>query len=398
MKFTLITLSLFFSCLAFGQRHEFSLVSYNSLRYSPTNIDDRHPQLRLVHGDLQSDILCLQELSGQAAAQMYLDSVLNFDSTTYSMANFTDGNDLDCALFYKTAKFNFIKSSNYPTTLRDIFHYELWPIGSPDSLHIFNVHLKASTGSTNQQRRKDEVDVLRQVTDQFSADTHFLVCGDFNIYSANEIAYNRLLEDSPGNDGHFVDQINIAGTWNRASYAMYHTQSPRSVAFNGGASGGMDDRFDMILMSESLDDTLGLQYVPNSMYPYGNDGLHYDMSINDLPLNTAVGQVLADALYFVSDHIPVVANFSFVIPPVSGVSLKENKGSDFGISLRPSGVWVDNPENRNLEYVVYSMDGKRLSYGKNSFSKNLNIPSGSTFLISIKEVGTDHFVNKLLSF
>lgn len=398
MKFTCITLFLAFSCICFGQRHEFSLVSYNSLRYSPTNIDDRHPQLRLVHGDLQADILAVQELSGQAAAQMYLDSVLNFDSITYSVANFTDGNDLDCALFYKTAKFSFIKSSTYPTTLRDIYQFELWPLGSSDTLHVFSVHLKASTGSTNQQRRKDEVDVMRQVTDQFPANMHFLVCGDFNIYSANEPAYNRLLEDTPGNDGHFVDQISIAGTWNRASYAMYHTQSPRSNAFNGGASGGMDDRFDMILMSESLDDTVGLHYVSNSMYPYGNDGLHYDMSINDLPLNTAVGQVLADALYFVSDHIPVVAHFAYSIPHVSGVSLDENKRVDFGISLRPSGVWIDNPENRNLEYVVYSMDGKKLSYGKNTSSINLNMSAGSIYLISLKEVGTDRFINKLLSF
>lgn len=398
MKFTLITLSLFFSCVAFGQRHEFSLVTYNSLRYSPTNIDDRHPQLRQVHADLQADILSVQELSGQAAAQMYLDSVLNFDSATYSMANFVNGNDLDIALYYKTAKFNFIRTDTYSTTLRDIYHFQVWPIGSPDSLHIFSLHLKASPGSANQQRRKDEVDVMRQVTDNFAPGTHFLVCGDFNIYTANEIAYNRLLEDTPGNDGHFVDQISLAGTWNRASYAMYHTQSPRSNAFNGGASGGMDDRFDMVLMSETLDDTIGLHYVPNSMYPYGNDGQHFDMSINDLPTNTAVGQILADALYFVSDHIPVVANFAFEIPPTSGVSLKENELLKYGISLRPSGVWIDNSENKNLEYVIYSMDGKRLSFGINTSTENLNISSGSIYLISIREVGSSQFVNKLLSF
>lgn len=398
MKYSFITLFLFLYSYGFGQRQEFSLVSYNSLRYSPTNIDARHPQLRLVHGDLKADILAVQELSGQAAAQMYLDSVLNFDSITYSMANFIDGNDLDCALFYKTAKFNFINSKSYPTTLRDIYHYEIWPIGSPDTLHIFNLHLKASTGSTNQQRRKDEVDVMRQVTDQFPANAHFLVCGDFNIYSANEPAYNRLLEDTPGNDGHFVDQISISGTWNRASYAMYHTQSPRSNAFNGGASGGMDDRFDMILMSETLDDTLGLHYVANSMFPYGNDGLHYDMSINDPPSNTAVSQVLADALYYVSDHIPIVAHFAYVVPPVSGVSLEEKEIVSFGISITSSGLRIDNPSNLNLEYVIYSLDGKRFSFGKISMSENVLLPSGSIYLVSVKEVATENFVNKLLSY
>lgn len=396
MKIANITLAMVFCISCYAQNYQFNLVSYNSLRYSPTNIDARHPQLRMVLGDLQPDLLCVQELSGSAASQMYLDSVLNFDSTTYSMATFINSNDLDVNLFYKTNKFGFISTQSYTTTLRDIYHFQVVPTSLMDTLHVFGLHLKASPGTTNQLRRKDEVDVLRQVTDAFAPGTHFLVCGDFNIYKSSEPAYARLLEDTPGNDGHFVDQFSLTGTWNNASYAMYHTQSPRSNAFNGGASGGMDDRFDMILISETLNDTLGLHYVQGSMYPYGNDGQHYNMSINDLPTNSAVGQVMADALYFVSDHIPVVASFAFKAPPVSGVSLEEAEVETVGVSLNAEGVFIENPENRKLEMSIFSMDGRRLRVETITHSKDVNLRSG-LYLVTLRGVEGDFYFSKLVS-
>ena len=217
MKTHFLALLLLIWVSGLAQTHRFKVVSYNSLRYSPNNIDARHPDLRLIMNDLQPDLLCLEELSGLSSAQMYLDSVLNLDSTTYSLATFVDGNDLDIALYYKTGKFGFISTSTYPTALRDIYHFQVVANGIMDTLHIFGVHLKASSGSSNEQARKAEVDVLRQVTDQFAVGAHFLVCGDFNIYGANEPAYARLLQNTPNNEGHFVDQLIMPGTWNNAS-------------------------------------------------------------------------------------------------------------------------------------------------------------------------------------
>ncbi len=72
----------------------------------------------------------------------------------------------------------------------------------------------------------------------------------------------------------------------------------------------MDDRFDMILMSQGIIDTGGVHYVTGSYIPYGNDGLHYNDSINQPP-NLAVGQEIADALHYSSDHLPVMADFTF---------------------------------------------------------------------------------------
>jgi hypothetical protein len=72
----------------------------------------------------------------------------------------------------------------------------------------------------------------------------------------------------------------------------------------------MDDRFNMILMSQEVIDSGGIYYIPDSFVNYGNDGNHYNDSINRPP-NTAVGQTIANAIHYASDHIPIFAEFSF---------------------------------------------------------------------------------------
>ena len=72
----------------------------------------------------------------------------------------------------------------------------------------------------------------------------------------------------------------------------------------------MDDRFDLFLHTYSLHDGLGLDVVdgplPGGYGPYGNDGLHYNASI-DAGTNVAVGNVIAAALRQAADHLPVIA-------------------------------------------------------------------------------------------
>ncbi|MEE9450627.1 MAG: T9SS type A sorting domain-containing protein, partial [Ignavibacteriaceae bacterium] len=96
-------------------------------------------------------------------------------------------------------------------------------------------------------------------------------------------------------------------------YASLHTQSTCGLLSgcpNGGSGGGMDDRFDMMLFSQSVSDTGGITYVADSYIPFGNDGQHLNNSINDPPFNIITQQV-ANALYNASDHLPVYAEFDF---------------------------------------------------------------------------------------
>lgn len=379
MKKTLLVLLLPLMAMA-QQTRDFSLVSYNSLRYSPSNIDARHPYFRSIMNDLQPDLLVLEELSGQSAASMFLDSVLNVDSATYSLASFHDGPDLDVALFYKSSKFSVLTTTTYPTQLRDIFEFKLLPARAADTLYVFGVHLKASSGSTNESRRADEVAVLRSVTDQLPDSTNFLVCGDFNIYGSTEPAYQKLLQNTPGNMGHFVDEITMTGTWNNSAYAPYHTQSPRTTRFNGGANGGMDDRFDLILISEALGASGGMDYIPGTMKAYGNDGLHYNKAIIDAPVNSEVSPAIANALHQASDHLPVVARFSYEL--TSGVGLGTAQAANVSIRYRNGTPLLYNPESRPLVVHVYSMAGHLISQSTSTGSESLHLEPGM-YLIEV---------------
>lgn len=394
MKKTLLLLLLPVMAMA-QQTREFSLVTYNSLRYSPSNIDARHPHFRRIMNDLQPDLLVMQELSGFNSADLFLDSVLNRDSSTYALANFIDGNDMDVALFYKSQKFSSLQANTYPTSLRDIFEFQLLPAGGDDTLYIFGLHLKASSGSSNQARRASEVAVLRSVTNQLADSTDFIVCGDFNIYGSSEAAYQDLLKNTPGNQGHFVDKISMSGTWNNASYAQYHTQSPRTTQFNGGAHGGMDDRFDMILISEALEHPGDIDFIAGSMKVYGNDGQHYNKSIIDAPINSEVSPAIANALHQASDHLPVIARFRYEL--ASQVGLAEANPFELRIGYSQSGAKLWNPQARPLEVHIYNLAGQRLRQFFTSGSDYLELAEGA-YLVEVRNPSTQEpvFTGKVI--
>ncbi len=283
-------------------------MNYNLLNYPGNDTTVRNPYFRTTIASVLPDILVCEEMTSQAGVNGFLSNVLLPNYAGYTAGTFIDGPDTDCEIFFKSEFFTFISNTAIPTELRNIYEFKMVENSSGDTLRIYAVHLKASSGTTNEQKRLAEVNILRNVTNALPAGTFYLVLGDFNIYGSAEPAYTELLNQS--NPGYFVDLFNMPGTWNNATYAPYHTQSTRTRQFGGGANGGLDDRFDMILMSQSIIDAGGIDYVADSYIPYGNDGQHYNDSINQPP-NLAVGQVIANALHYSSDHLPVIVTLSF---------------------------------------------------------------------------------------
>ena len=205
----------------------------------------------------------------------------------------------------------FVNNTPLTTALRNINEFKLRHNSTGDTLIIYAVHLKASNTSSDSLARAAEVDSLRKRTNSLPPNSNFIVLGDFNIYSSSELAYQKLLNQS--STGYFIDPLNLAGTWNNAAYSIHHTQSTRTRSFDDGATGGLDDRFDMILMSQAIINSGGITYLPGSYDVYGNDGIHYNDSINRPP-NNAVGQLVANALHYATDHLPVIAAFTFDSP------------------------------------------------------------------------------------
>lgn len=332
-----------------AQVDDFKLVSYNLLNYNPNNIDDRHDEFRLIMNEIQPDILVVQEVDGAAAVQMFADSVLNIDSTTYAIATFINGPDSDVGLFYKSRIFRAMQVNHYATNLRDIVHHQLKTdlVGRASDtsavLHVIGLHLKASNGSSNQALRKAEVDSLNKVL-QAIANEPVIVCGDFNIYGSNEAAYQSLTKEG---SGFLHDTLNLAGTWNSPLYAQYHTQSPRTTRFNGGANGGLDDRFDMILFSAPIaqDSIYGYN---GDMQVFGNDGMHYNKALTDPPMHPTLSDTMIDALHYASDHLPIWASF-----------YNGQRGLSVQAKPKPNIYLARDATNRNC---VFNQTGERLQF------------------------------------
>lgn len=317
------------------------IVSYNLLGYPGNDTTTRNPYFRTVISSLNPDILVVQEMTSQAGINAYLNNVMNVGRNDFEAGTFINGPDTDNGIYFRNNIFIFLSNTPIKTALRDINEFKLVHVITKDTLRIYSVHLKASSGSANELLRAAEVDSLRKVTDALPPGANFIVCGDFNIYGSNELAYQKLVQITSGTDGNFNDPLNLTGTWNNPAYAVYHTQSPRVRSFGGGATGGMDDRFDMMLYSNAVKNPGGITYVANSLVAYGNDGNHYNDSINRMP-NTTVSQEIANALHYTSDHLPVYSLFTF--EPTTSIANSADVINNYRLNQNYPNPW--NPVTR----------------------------------------------------
>jgi endonuclease/exonuclease/phosphatase family metal-dependent hydrolase len=308
MKCLLIACFLLFASQQAASQDTVRVMTYNLLQYYPSSNYTRDQYFRTVVRSVDPDILVVQEIDTAEAVQNFLVNVLDAVAPgAYLPGVFVDGFDSENAIFYKTEEFEFVENMPIKTALRDINQFTVRHLASDRLIMIYSLHLKAS--AVESVKRGMEVDSLRKVTNALPAGTDFMVLGDFNIYGSDESAYQKLIEVDAGNEGHFIDPQTMTGIWNDTAYAQFHTQSPRTRSFGYGATGGLDDRFDMILISKAAIEPGGIVFIPNSYRAFGNDGQHYNDSINRRP-NAAVADSIADALHAASDHLPVIAEFA----------------------------------------------------------------------------------------
>jgi hypothetical protein len=371
-------LTLFVVSLSFSQTQH-TIMSYNILNYPLTDTTARNPYFRTVFTNIQPDILVVIEMNSIEGVNGFFNNVLNKVSSGYSAGTFINGPDLNRAIYYKSNLFTFISNTAIHTTLRDINEFRLRHNTSGDTLIIFAVHLKANVEDS--LARAAEVDSLRKRTNALPPNSNFIVLGDFNIYSSNELAYQKLKNQSL--QGYFIDPLNLTGVWNNGSYAQYHTQSTRTRSFGDGATGGLDDRFDMILMSQSIINSGGISFVPGSYSAYGNDGNHFNDSINQPP-NTAVGQVVANALHYATDHLPVIASFSFNSPFVELTSFTSLiEGLFNGTSMVPDTATIEL-RNTTFPYVLIDQAKIYLNSSGNGVGKFYAAVNGTPYYLVLK--------------
>lgn len=304
----------------------YRIVSYNTLNFNFSSMPpsghnlDRVLAFRDITDSIDADIVVVQEMINSASATFFLNSVLNFTTSgEYSMAPFIDGPDTDSALYYKSSVISFsgqVAHLNPSHPLRNIMEYQLSVEGQ--GFRIYSMHLKSGDATSDEnERQEDAVYLRRDILNNLPQNYHFFLCGDFNISSSSEQAYQEFLADQsstpPGENNNGRSQDFVGTSWTPISIPFYITQSTRTADLgDGGATGGLDDRFDLILCSYALTNATALEYISDSYAVYGNDGLHYNKAITDSPVYDPPGIADATDLLNASDHLPVYVDFENV--------------------------------------------------------------------------------------
>ncbi|MBL1216676.1 MAG: hypothetical protein D8M59_04195 [Planctomycetes bacterium] len=256
------------------------------------------------------DLYIVQEVSSGTVNTLrsYLNSTAPL-GITYNLATFTsNGGGGENALYYRSDTIMEVANEH-----RDITNHsgpratDRWKVrltqATNTSLYIYGSHFKADVGSSNESMRESEANAIRNDADSLGDGVNVIYAGDWNTYANIEPAYVRFFDSGPGKA---VDPV-----YERSFPIVSHSQSPHDGS-EGLVTGGMDDRFDFIQMTEELVDGSDIDIVTGAYRSVGNDGNHYNKAINNgyndyFPTSE---QWKSDALAKASDHLPVMADFT----------------------------------------------------------------------------------------
>lgn len=278
---------------------------------------------------MDPDVFCLQEMVSRNAVLAFV-SALNAAPGSpgdwVAAPVFTNlYSNMGTALVYRSSKLELIApvvvslGGPSPKHPRNIVRFDMRPAGynEPASIiSIYPLHFKAGTGDTNETRRLSEATLLAADIRALPEGRHVILGADLNIRTSQEAAF-RAINGPSANSGVLWDPISRVGNWNNNSvYRNIHTQDPRA------GNGGMDDRYDQVLVSPSLLDGRGMEYdgafptpwdlstpedPAHSYRAWGNDGSTFNGTLR-VTGNTMVGPAVAQAILDLADpdgHIPV---------------------------------------------------------------------------------------------
>ena len=325
MKKIIAVYFVFIGIAAFAQ-DTITVMHYNLLNYGNTtsycttsnnNLADKDGYLKTILSYIHPDILEVNEIAGNTYIIGHLlDSCLNINGINYYQhANYvnTNSSDIVSMLYYNSDNFVLQSQETVTTSVRDILLYKLYYrsydlyTGDTAFLIPISAHLKAGSSTSDENERASMAAAMMTHLNNIGSALNYMLSGDLNLKTSAEQAYQNLIND-PNTSISFHDPINQPGNWySNSNFASIHTQSTHTVNNGCAATGGMDDRFDIILLNNNIiTGSDHYQYIPGSYKAVGNDGQHFNLAINASPTNTSVPPNVLDALYNMSDHLPVV--------------------------------------------------------------------------------------------
>lgn len=362
-----------------------TVMTYNLLFYGANtsfcttgnnNIFTKNGHFRTIMQHVRPDIIGVQEMSSNVGTTLgFLNDVLNANGETrWARANFmnTTTSNIICILYYDANKFGISKQHPIVTPLRDIVYYRLYykqipPAGDTVFLNVAVMHLKAGSTASDVAQRGQETQAMMNYLNGLNMRENLVVMGDFNTNSSSEAGYVNMV-NHPNPNIRLLDPVNRPGTWlNVAAFADLHTQSPRVTGDDCKSGGGLDDRFDQILINEFVRaDSARVRYIPGSYRVIGNDGQRFNGNLNS-PTNLSAPGAVITALFEAADHLPVIARLR--INAGAGSSVR-NDLSDWlmikvpGLVKNELPIQGESTADELLQYELLDLRGQRLLQGQ----------------------------------
>ena len=410
LKIHLLIVCLALSALAAKAQDTLTVMQYNLLYYgnynsgfadcyeTNNNTQRKDECIRTILDYVKPDIFTVCEFGATAALQNdFLRHNLNINGANYwqsdNIINYAGENIIN-HIFYDSRKLGLKRHVALHTNPRDTDVYELYlktpSLAAGDTVKLVCIVAHPKAGQGYEASRRALMQIAMDHVNQYYPTDNVLIMGDFNMYGASESGYRLLTQTYSNPSVCFMDPLAFqggVGEWtNNNQFAAFHTQSTRSYSDECFSSGGLDDRFDFILMADEIAFSYNhMRYVQGSYKAIGNDGRHFNSSINQ-GTNTAVPAAVAEALFDGSDHLPVTMKIAVDLH--LGVEDHEAQSLYATVAPNPASdrAVVDffNPSQGQVQFELYSLQGQLMQREAAAFSEGsqryelmlLDIPKG----------------------
>lgn len=377
---------------------------------STNNLDTKDAALKTIFKYVQPTVLCVNEIGpSMTYVSRILDNAINTDGVDYYahglLTNYSGGNIANM-IYYDTRKLTLCNNYYITTSYRDIngyrFFYNSSDLSGGDTIFMtfWVAHLKA--GSGYESVRETQVRQLIQRIESMGSPGNFVFSGDFNMVGSEESGF-QAMTNYENSLYCFYDPIQQEGHWNNnAQFASIHTQSTRTSSDGCFVTGGLDDRFDLVMVSPYLYyGSLDMQVLSDSYHAVGQDGQRFNGSVVS-PQNNSVPSSVATALYQMSDHLPVVVDFK-----VNATTSVADRANNFLMN-------VVNPVRDNLQislqidedahftFEIYAVNGQllaafdeQLSEGKQTITLPFDFPKG-VYVLKAANDKHQQFIQKIV--
>ncbi len=393
-------------CAKGNGQEEFTHLQYNLTLYgnpfgcdeSDNNSDEKDAALDIIIDYVQPDIFTVNEMrDSDVWADRLLNNVLNEEEEVWSRAELTDQfgfSSIVNACYFRNDRFTLYdqevvyQSLGGSNLLRPIDLYTLYldlpslAFGDTAFVTVAVAHLSAGDAI----ERANQTEALMAYIEERGID-NYIFTGDLNIDSSQETAYQNLINNSDP-DFSFLDPVEAPGTWhNNSSFSDYHSQSTRFGDTNAGcfAGGGLDDRFDITLISPYISaGSAGVTYVTDSYEVVGQSGNDYNQELQTIG-NQVVPATVAQALYDMSDHLPVKTQYAADFS--TGISTVHEQ-MDFEVTIVEGQLelWVQKPGTHVV--TIHDLCGRLL---------RLEEFNGRHFKLGLSEINSQAVIINIVS-